>query len=140
MPCDSWTIWNDATQEQMHGNIQQAIKWAEYLREQLPGGEVYCPGEHEGLFYEAWNKGLITSDLMLRQSRVIVRLCNVPLIMTNPKYSSGIRAEMDEANNAELPIICLHRIEQSEWPETIVNMVDMIHGFDANSLQWAGPE
>lgn len=131
---------DEATMEQMYKNCQQAIKWAEFLRDQLPGGIFYCPAEFEELFGEAWDKGLITSKQILHQSKAIVRMSDVLLIMTDPKYSGGIRAEMNEANKCDLPMIPLFTVPQSDWPIVIVKTVGNYPQMDVNSLLWTGPQ
>ena len=114
---------NDATVAEMDKNIKKAIGWAVYLREQLPGGEFFCPHEHEALFTEAWLTGLITSEQILRQSKAIVRLCDVVLVMTDPKYSDGVTFEVSEAITSNLRIVNLYNTSRDGWREAIYHHV-----------------
>jgi len=108
-----------ATRKQMQANIDLAIGWAAYLREQLPDSVIYCPGDFEDLFQQAYLEGLITSEQILEQSKAIVRLCDVVLILTDPEYSEGVRQEIIEADRCNLIIIPLFTVAQDYWANAI---------------------
>lgn len=131
---------NDATIDEINANVGNAINQVAYLRKQLPGGEFYCPAEHEVLFTGAWLQGLVHSADILHQSKAIVRMSDVPLIMTDPKWSGGIRAEMEEANRCDLPIIPLYTVPENDWPIVIAKTIGNYPRLDVVSLQWTGPE
>lgn len=116
---------NDATLVQMRKNVNKAVEWALYLREALPEAEIYCPGEHEGLFADAWWAEMIDSDQILRQSKAIVRLCDAVLLMPGTENSEGAFIECIEARKHNVGIISFCNAEPENWADRIREFIEL---------------
>lgn len=112
---------NKATIDTMQENILAGIARANYLRDCLPKCTFYCPHEHEHLFQQAFKKKYITSRAILQQCFSIIELCDVLLVCTDPAESEGVRAEIEEAEKRDIPVIKLWRKLEHEWPQIIAN-------------------
>ncbi len=113
---------NKATADTMQENILAGIARAEYLRDCLPESTFYCPHDHEHLFQQAFKKKYVTSRAILQQCFSIIQLCDVLLVCTDPAESEGVRAEIEEAEKRDIPVVILWRKLEHEWPKIIADI------------------
>lgn len=115
---------DDATPETMAENIKAGVAKVEYLRENMTDCEIYSPHEHERLFQEPFQNGMVKSKHILDQCFGILRLCDAVIICTPPDESEGVKAEIQEAIDNGIPVIGLWNDPEHKWPEIIKQAIE----------------
>ena len=109
--------------ETMAENIKAGNARVNYLRDYAPACEIYNPHEHEHLFQDAYQQGLINSDGILNQCMSILKLCDIVVVCTPPEESQGVRLEIEVAHKNAIPVLHVWRFTEHEWPNLIRDFV-----------------
>ncbi|HRT51343.1 MAG TPA: DUF5664 domain-containing protein [Anaerohalosphaeraceae bacterium] len=113
-----------ATPETMRQNIRTGVAYATALRKMFPHLEFYSPHEHEPLFQEAFQNGLITSGAILNQCFSIIRLCDAVLVCSDPAESAGVRAEIKEAEAHGIAVVHMWKHSPDTQPAVLTQMLE----------------
>lgn len=111
---------NDATQEEMNANRDDAIRVCNKVRELLPNWTIYCPAEVDEVVNELFlSKTIGEKEILAADCKILERRDALLAYCKDNHVSGGMEVEIDHANTMRIPYLEFSGIDHRSFKETL---------------------
>lgn len=105
---------NDATDQDMIDNRNDAIKVCNQIRKLLPNWDIYCPADHDDVIMKLYRNGDVTEDAILKADCQILENKDAVLFYCKDNFiSGGMRVELNHTGIHNIPYMSFSEV--NDW-------------------------